>query len=227
MKSGNMKSALSSMIHGVAVSGLLALCLLALCGAPSHSQAKKPATLSFDLNANAKRHGSNSAAQVMNAHFDIRGERVRMESALAGQRLVVLLARPYVYRLLPASKTGVRYKANSVVPELGSLGAHWSQVLQQPQTLRAQLQKQGAKKVGVATLNGIQTDVYSAAKWDGAPRKVKVWLRQSDALPLRAQTEAGGAQITLNWKNYRRGHALPSSLFVVPKNYRIRDGQAR
>jgi hypothetical protein len=208
----------------VAVLGFVVLGF-AVCAA--QAQAAKPPTLSFDLVAAARRNGSKSAAQVMKARFHIRGERVRVESELAGQPLVVLLARPYVYRLLPNSKTGVRYKSNSVVPEFNALGAHWKDLLQQPQKLRAQLKKQGAKKIGVSTLNGVKVDVYSASHWNGQPRKIKLWLRQSDALPLRAQTETSGAQITMNWKNYRRGHALSSSLFTVPKDYRIRDGQAR
>ncbi len=189
--------------------------------------ANTPPTLSFDMTASAKRSGSKSAAQVMSARFYIRGERVRVESRLATQPLVVLLARPYVYRLLPESKTGVRYKSNSVVPEFNAMGAHWSDLLQQPQQLRAQLHKQGAKKIGVSTLSGVKVDVYSASQWNGAPRKIKLWLRQSDALPLRAQTDTGGAQVTVNWKNYQRGHELSASLFAVPKNYRIRNGQSR
>jgi hypothetical protein len=196
-----------------------------ICAAGAQS-AKLP-TLSFDLAASARRNGSKNAAQVMNARFYVRGERMRVESELAGQSLVVLLARPYVYRLLPGSKTGVRYKSNSVVPEFNALGAHWSDLLQQPQKLRAQLKKQGAKKIGTSTLHGAKVDVYSVSRWNGQPRKMKLWLRQSDALPLRAQTETSGAQIIVNWKNYRRGHMLSPSLFVVPKNYRIRDGQAR
>lgn len=206
---------------------LLVVPVLGIFVCAAQVQAATPQTLAFDMTASAKRNGSKSAAQVMNARFYIRGERVRVESQLAAQPLVVLLARPYVYRLLPNSKTGVRYKSNSVVPEFNALGAHWSDLLQQPQKLRAQLQKQGAKKTGVATLNGVKVDVYSASRWNGAPRKIKMWLRQSDALPLRAQTDSGGAQVTVNWKNYRRGHALPAALFAVPKNYRIRDGQAR
>jgi hypothetical protein len=217
----NLHSKFRPLSLAVTVLGVSALGVFA-CAAQA-----APPTLSFDLVASAKRNGSKSAAQVVNARFYIRGERVRVESQLAGQKLVVLLARPYVYRLLPASKTGVRYKSNSVVPEFNALGAHWSDLLQQPQTLRAQLKKQGAKKIGTSTLNGARVDVYSADKWNGQSRKIKLWLRQSDALPLRAQTNADDAQVTVNWKNYRRGQALAPSLFAVPKNYRIRDGQAR
>ena len=206
---------------GIAVLGL------AVSIAQLQAQAAAPQTLSFDMTASAKRDGAKTAAKVMNARFYIRGERVRVESQLANQKMVVLLAQPYVYRLLPASKTGVRYKSNSVVPEFDALGAHWSDLLQQPQKLRSQLQKQGAKKIGTSTLNGAKVDVYSTTKWKGQSRKIKMWLRQSDALPLRAQTSEGGAQITVNWKNYRRGATLAASLFAVPKNYRIRDGQAR
>jgi hypothetical protein len=206
---------------------LLVIAFLGIFVGAAGAQPAKPPTLSFDLAASARRNGSKSAAQVMNARFYIRGERVRMESELAGQPLVVLLAHPYVYRLLPDSKTGVRYKANSVVPEFNALGAHWSDLLQQPQKLRAQLKKQGAKKIGTSTLRDARVDVYSVSQWNGQPRKMKLWLRRSDALPLRAQTETGGAQVTVNWKNYRRGHTFSSSLFAVPKNYRIRDGQTR
>lgn len=203
------------------------LFVVALIFSVGVAQAAEQPTLSFDMTASAKRSGGKSAAQVMDARFYIRGERVRVESQLAGQKLVVLLVRPYVYRLLPNSKTGVRYKSNSVIPEFNELGAHWSDLLQQPQKLRAQLQKQGAKKIGTSTLNGAKVDVYSATKWNGQPRDIKMWLRQSDALPVRAQTKNGGAQVTVNWKNYRRGGALSAALFSVPKNYRIRDGQAR
>jgi hypothetical protein len=54
---------------------------------------------------------------------------------------------------------------------------------------------------------------------------MKIWLRQSDALPVKMESRAGDWSIVINWRNYRRNPKLAASLFAVPKGFRIRDGQ--
>lgn len=201
----------------------------ALLAFPSFSfGAKAPATLSFNVAAQVKvkSNGPNDIVQATNGRVFLRGGQARIESKVGDQSVVVLFLKPYVYRLLPASKVGVRYKSSTPSPELEAFFSDWPSLLNQPAKIRAALQKKGAKKTGTAKLSGVTTDVYTASRWDGKPRQVKLWLRRADSLPMRLESSAGGAKVTINWSNYRRGLALSPSLFAVPKGYKVREGQA-
>jgi hypothetical protein len=181
-------------------------------------------TLSFDVTARVAQI-SGGAARTTAAKVLLRGERARIESSLGGQKIVVLWQKPYVYRLLPSSKSGVRYKASTPVPELGALSVNWPQLMSHPSQIRASLEAHGARKVGSAKLDGVAAEVYAASQWNGKKQPMKLWLRRADALPLRLETRSGDWKITVNWRHYVRNPKLAASLFAVPKGYRIRDAE--
>lgn len=190
--------------------------------------AKAPATLSFDIAARVEAKGGSekNIVRTTTGRVFLRGQQARIETRLGDQTIVMLLLKPYVYRLLPASKAGVRYKSSTPSPELEAFFSNWPSLMNQPSQIRAALLQKGAQKTGSAKLGGVATDMYSAARWAGQARPVKIWLRRSDSLPLRLESTAGGAKVTLNWSNYRRGAALSPSLFAVPKGFKIREGRA-
>jgi hypothetical protein len=187
-------------------------------------RAAATSTLSFDVTAQARQR-SGSAVQATKAHVLLRGKKARIESSLGGQKIVMLWLPPYVYRLLPASKTGVRYKASTPLPEMQALAANWPQLMNNPSQIRATLRSRGARKTGTARVDGVATEVYAASRWNGQNRPVKIWLRQSDALPVKMESRAGDWSFIVNWHNYRRNPRLAAPLFAVPKGFRIRDGQ--
>jgi len=189
--------------------------------------AKPPATLSFNVAGRVQAgKGADAITRSSNARVFLRGAQTRIETKVGDQSVVVLFLKPYVYRLLPSSKNGVRYKSNTPSPELQALAANWPALMNQPSKIRATLKQKGAKKTGTAKLNGVATDVYSATRWDGKARKVKLWLRRADSLPLRMEMNSDGVKATLNWSNYKKGKTLSPSLFAVPKGYKVREGQA-
>jgi hypothetical protein len=200
---------------------LLLLLLLAATKA-RRASAAGVATLSFDVTAHVAQV-SGGAARTTNMRVLLRGERARIESSLGGQKIVVLWLKPYVYRLLPGSRSGVRYKASTPVPELSALSANWPHLMNNPAQIRAALRAHGAHKVGNAQLGGVATEVYAASKWDGKNQPMKIWLRRTDALPLRLESHSGDWKINVSWRNYVRHPKLAASLFTVPENYRIRD----
>lgn len=198
--------------------------LLTLVLAPQSVFAKAPATLSFNVAVRVQADsGKDAITRSNNARVFLRGEQTRIETKVGQQSIVVLYLKPYVYRLLPASKAGVRYKSSTPSPELEALAANWPSLMNQPSKIRAVLKQKGAKKTGTATINGTATDIYVANRWDGKPRKIKLWLRRSDNLPVRMESNADGIKATLNWSNYRKGQTLSSLLFAVPKSYKIRE----
>jgi hypothetical protein len=182
------------------------------------------ATLSFQMNTHIAQI-SGGAERATTAKVLLRGERARIETSLGGQKIVMLWLKPYVYRLLPSSKSGVRYKASTPSPELSALGANWPQLMNDPARLRASLKAHGARKVGNTKLDGVAAEIYSARKWNGKNQPMKLWLRRADALPLRLETRSGEWNIVIKWSRYVRQPKLAASLFTVPKNYHIRDGQ--
>ena len=82
--------------------------------------AKAPATLSFNIAARLEAKGGDrkNIVRSTTGRVFLRGQQVRIESKIGDQSVVVLLLKPYVYRLLPSSKAGVRYKSSTPSPEL-------------------------------------------------------------------------------------------------------------
>jgi hypothetical protein len=168
--------------------------------------------------------GEAGPEQTFNARVYVRGNSARVESAIGGRPLVMLYAPPYVYRLLPTSKSGVRYRLNAA-PDAGGLPANLSPqaLLSNPAAIRAALKNQGARRVGSAKLGGTPVDIFTVANFRGQGMNAKAWLRRSDALPLRMEMTSTRFNVTASWSNYQRGQALPASLFSVPAGFRMRD----
>ena len=181
-------------------------------------------SLSFNITARFSSVQRAGAQRDMKARVYLRGQTVRVETKVASQQTVLLLVPPYGYRLLPETKTGVRYKTNSLFPEIERFAFSWKDMLASPRQIRHLAGTRGAKKIGTAMLGGTQTDIYTASRWNGRPLKIKFWLRQSDALPVRMESTEDGIKAIVLWTDYRRD-GVASSLMAVPKNYRIRDGR--
>ena len=190
-----------------------------LQAAPKVAPAK---SMSFDLTARFSYSGEGSPMpeQTVAAKIYVAGNRVRVESELAGRPLVVLYAPPYAYRLLPSSKTGVRYRAEAL-PDLTQKIFGTRDVMPNPQSIRSALQKAGAKRSGGTSLSGTPVDIWSVANFRGKGNSAKAWLRRSDSLPLRFEMNGPKLKAAASWKNYQIGRVLPATLFTVPKNYRI------
>lgn len=213
-------------------SGLAALGIVGACVAPIalHAAPKvaAPKSMSFDLTARFSYSGEGQSMpeQTMGAKIWIAGSRARVQSELAGRPLVVLYAPPYAYRLLPSSKTGIRYRAESL-PDVTQKFLGTREVMPNPQSIRMALQKAGAKRTGAANLNGTAIDVWSVANFHGKGNRAKAWLRRSDSLPMRFELDGPKLRATASWKNYQIGRVLPATLFAVPKDYRITERATR
>lgn len=204
----------------------LPLALIGVLYAAATPTAKAaPATISFNVAARVETGSGNSRrAQSMKSRVHIKGSKARVETQIVGQQMVVLALSPYVYRLLPSSKSGVRYKGNNPVPEFEVFSKNWVQLLASPSKIPALLAKKGARNVGKAKYNGTLTTVYAASRWEGQSRSVKIWLR-GDNLPVHLESSESGIKVFVTWSGYKRGHALADGLFRVPGNYKIRDGK--
>ncbi|HVF10084.1 MAG TPA: hypothetical protein VNA16_04735 [Abditibacteriaceae bacterium] len=184
-----------------------------------------PATLSFSVTARVSAKEAAGAAsapeQTINAKVYASGNRVRLESKLGGTPIVFLYAPPYAYKLLPTSKTGIRY-SGSALPVAGP-GVNLP-MLRNPAGMRALLQKRGARHLATARLGGALVDLYAANSFLflGETYKAKAWLRRSDALPVRLELTSPKASVMVSWRDYQRGHVLPGRLFAVPPGYSIR-----
>ncbi|PQV64772.1 hypothetical protein B1R32_10339 [Abditibacterium utsteinense] len=179
------------------------------------------ATLSFDVTARVGASGQYAGPQqTVQAHVLLRGNAARIESSSGGTSSVVLFSPPYIYRLLPQSKAGVRWKVDPKKP------SHFAdfdpqQLLRDPSKIKVALLRGGAKKIGVATLAGVPVDIYQAQNFGRRGQTAKVWLRRGDSLPLRLEAAGGQIKIVASWRNYARPQ-LPASLFSAPPGFRVR-----
>lgn len=210
-------------------SGLLPTCAAAAVKRPT----RLPNTLTFEMTTRfAAKDAQNATAdneQTVEAKVYVAGQRVRAESQLGDRPVVYLYTPPYSYKLLPTSKTGLRYRVSpsSLPGAAASLNPQaLLPLLQNPGALRAALKQQGAQHIGSSQLGGMAADIYVSNNYKGKPLKVKAWLRHSDALPLRLEMVSKKLTVTASWHNYQRGRVLPTTLFALPGGYHIRDAQA-
>lgn len=187
--------------------------------------------LTFDINANVTATGSGSGAggigQKLQARVLLHGNRTRIESDYAGQKSVTLVAPPYIYRLLPASKAGVRWKLDgSRANNFDALGLDPQELIRNPGKIRALLLKNGAKRVGSSTLSGSAVDIYTLSKPGQQLSSARAYLRKSDALPVKLEASGKGLKVVAMWSNYARPKDLAADLFRAPKDYKIRDSKS-
>ncbi len=210
------------------------LCVLgALTGGvaavPTTVQAAPVSNLTFNINARVAATGSNAGigGQTLQARVLLHGNRTRVETTYAGQKSVTLVAPPYLYRLLPGSKAGVRWKVDgSRKQNFGGLGLDPQELVRNPGKIRALLTQNGAKRVASSTLNGTAVDVYTINKANDKLSTAKAYLRKSDGLPLKLEAQGTGLKVTALWSNYARPKDLAASLFRAPQGYKIRDAKS-
>ena len=160
-------------------------------------------------------------AQTINARAMLSGQKARLETTLGGKPMVILYKSPYVYRLLPTSKVGQRYKA-SALPQLADLMPGANPLTPDPKAVRAALLKGGAVKTMSAKYQGVPVDVYESKRFRNRPDTLKAFLRSSDALPMRVQLDSKNFGAVVSWRDYQRPAKLADSLFQVPAGYRVR-----
>jgi hypothetical protein len=182
--------------------------------------------LTFDVTA---RIGSTSADgktsgphQSFNAKVLISGKKARIETGQGEQRAVLLFTPPYIYRLLPTPKAGIRWKLDA------KKGADFrdfdpKELLSNPSNIRTSLVKYGAKRVGSSKINGKTVDIYEVNKEKERISSAKAWIGRDNALPYRLEAKGQGVAIFASWKNYMRPQTLSPSLFTPPTNFRIRN----
>ena len=185
-------------------------------------QAPKTAALTFRVTARVGATGQNAGLQqTVQARVLLRGNAARIESSSGGAAAVVLFTPPYVYRLLPASKAGVRWKLNAA-RDSNLADFDPQSLLRDPSKIRVALLQGGGKKTGNAILNGVATEIYQARDFGRKGQRAKVWLRKSDSLPLRLEASGNQIQIIASWRDYARPQNLAASLFSVPKGFKVR-----
>jgi hypothetical protein len=193
-------------------------------GRPS-SKASTSGTAGLTFKVTARVGGTGQFAgpqQTVQARVLLRGNATRVETVMGGTPSVVLFTPPYVYRLLPASKAGVRWKLDDrkIPTNLADLDPQM--FMRDPSRIKHTVMRVGAKRLGNSVLNGIPVEIYEAKNFGRVGQRLKVWLRRSDSLPVRVEETGGQIQVVASWRDYAKPKNLPASLFQVPKGFNIR-----
>jgi hypothetical protein len=202
---------------------LYAAFLPSLLGASSAQASPGVPAIIFNVTARVGVTGQFSGPQqTVQARVLVRGNAARIETSNGGTPAVVLFSPPYVYRLLPQSKAGVRWKVD---PTRSSAISKFDPqaLLRDPSKLKGELMQGGAKKTGSGTIDKAPVDIYEARDFGHKGQTVKVWLRHQDSLPLRLESSGGQIKIVASWRNYQRPQNLSAALFSAPKNFRVRE----
>jgi len=195
---------------------------LATCGAMS---AQAAPGLGFDVSARLGA-GARSGVppQVVQARVLLSGKQARIETSSGGARAIVLYSPPYIYRLLPSDKAGVRWKV-SPKSGVGMSGFDVQQLLRNPSQIRASLLQSGAKLTGKTQIGGVPVDVFEMARPGARISHLKAFLRRADSLPMRFEAQSGGLNVVATWSKYARIANVSPSQFAPPKDYAIRQSQ--
>jgi hypothetical protein len=163
--------------------------------------------------------------QTVAADVLLQGNHARLQTDIGGQPSVVLFAPPYIYRLLPNAKAGVRWKVNSRSNR--TIGEFAPQdLLGNPSLIRAGLLRGGARKLGGGKLSGVPVEIYEVKNFRGEKgQTARAWLRTVDALPLRFEVKGGNLQVTASWRDYQRPKAVPASAFAPPAGFKVREAK--
>lgn len=198
---------------------------LASFGLASASSAQAAPGLGFDVAINVAPGGKSAIPpQVVLAHVLLSGQKARVETTSGGSRAVVLYSSPFVYRLLPAAKAGVKWKLSK--SQTGAFGGFDpQQMLRNPGQIRASLMQQGAKLTGKSQIGGVPVDVFEMSRPSQRVSHLKAFLRHSDSFPVRLEAQSGGLKVVANWSRYTRLSNVSSAQFAPPKGYAIRESQ--
>ena len=162
--------------------------------------------------------------QVVQAHVLLSGKRARIETSSGGARAIVLYSPPYIYRLLPSDKAGVRWKLSQT--QGGGIGGFdVQQLLRNPSQIRASLLQNGAKLTGKSQIGGVPVDVFEMSRPGGRVSHIRAFLRRADSLPMRFEAQSGGLNVVATWSRYARLSNVSPSQFAPPKGYAIRQSQ--
>lgn len=188
------------------------------------------ATLSFRMTARFTARDDGKAvagpAQTFDGRVFLKGNKARIETQLSDRPVLFLYSPPYLYKLLPEERAGVRWRTDKAQPQ-GWNTAQMNRWLRQPASLRSELKKRGARPVSSTQLGGVPVEVWT---WRNAGKNSipatagKVWLRRSDGLPVRLETTSPSLSATVSWRDYAR-KPLAENLFRAPTGYSIRDSK--
>ncbi len=190
---------------------------------------KSEGALAFHVTARFRYHdgeGGDAPEDSLDAKVLAQGQKARLETKIGGRPLVMIFAPPFLYKVLPLSKSGTRYPLSGASKNPGLSGFNPQPWLRDPTAIRESLRKQGAVRGADATLNGVPVEVWNARKFMGLSGQVKAWLRRADALPLRLEIQTKALTATATWRDYQRMRAVTNAQFSPPAGFRMRDGQS-
>jgi len=198
-----------------------------MLGVASLASAKVQAApgLGFDVSARVGAGAKSGVPpQVVQARVLLSGKSARIETSSGGSRAIVLYSPPYIYRLLPSDKAGVRWKlARNQNSSMGGFDVQG--LLRNPSQIRASLLQSGAKLTGHSRIGGAAVDVFEMSKPGGRISHVKAFIRRADSLPLRFEAQSGGLNVVATWSRYARLANVSPSQFAPPKGFAIRQSQ--
>ncbi|HEX8835130.1 MAG TPA: hypothetical protein VF719_13055, partial [Abditibacteriaceae bacterium] len=169
--------------------------------------------------------GDNGTTQTVSSRVLTKGSRIRVQTELGDRPVVFLVAPPYLYKLIPSAKAGVRWKNDKLASRTSNIDLQ--AMLRNPALIRSMINQGGAKRAGSSTLGGALVDIYTVSNWKGKGGSAKTWLRRSDALPVRMEATSGSISSVVSWTNYSRNIPLSDSLFRVPAGYSIRESEGQ
>ncbi len=181
--------------------------------------------LGFDVTARFAATGENQLpTQTIQAHVLLSGTKARIETQSTSGRAVVLYTPPFIYKLLPAEKAGVRWNMPRSRGN-GNAASSVQELLREPAKIRTLLVQGGAKRTGTTTLNGVSVDIFDVSRPGQGFSKARAWIRHSDSLPVRLEATKGGLKVVASWSGYTKLATVSAAQFVPPKGFAIRVSQ--
>jgi len=169
---------------------------------------------SFDLKLSAS---AESALQQMNGKGYVKGSKVRMEMAIAGQQTTMLLDNAtkmlYIITDVNGEKTAMKVDASQLAAQ-GQVSAD-SPTKQLSEVIGK------SKQVGTEVVDGKPATVYEMPGQDNKG-SVKFWVWMEKGVPLKVETKDENQKtvVTVEYLNYQFA-PQPDSLFQLPPDVKV------
>ena len=155
---------------------------------------------------------------VMEADFWMKDERMRMESAPGGQKMIMITREDGVYNYMPAQNTVMKMPVDS------PMGAQKPNYVKDPDDYMVFLKNVGAQMVGSEVIDGNPCDIYEYKDLQsGMNSDVKVWVWKQEKFPLKMYIKSSYGESEVLFKEVRLNVPIEDSMFEVPKNAKMTD----
>jgi len=151
---------------------------------------------------------------TMQGKMWVQSNKVKQETAVQGQSMMMLYDGTTFYMYNPAEKMAIKYTASDMQGD--------SEDVDTPLDFSEEASEQVITELETVDYEGQKCRVLLVKEKDSED-EVKMWVREDYGIPVRVEaTDASGAKTVIEYKNLEV-KAIPASTFELPEGVQVQD----